>query len=77
LCLSVKPDVSADELEKIQQNPQAFMQNAMLSGAMIDVISDIEDKHAKILEIERCRSHISSFHSFFFFVDVCYFLWHS
>jgi hypothetical protein len=55
--LPVKPDVNQAELEKIEQDPQAFFSQAMLSGAMIDVISDIEDKHAKILEIERCTQY--------------------
>jgi hypothetical protein len=51
---TVKPDVNQAELEKIEQDPQAFFSQAMLSGQMIDVLSDIEQKHSKILEIERC-----------------------
>lgn len=50
----IKPDLSEAELEKIAQDPGQFLQSAMLNKGVIDVISDIEDKNARIQEIERC-----------------------
>lgn len=55
----IKPDITEDEVEKISQDPQAFLQGAMLNRAVIDVVSDIEDKHARIMEIERSVHYIN------------------
>ena len=45
----VDKDVSEADLEKIAEDPQSFMQSAMLNRAVVDVISDIEDKHQRIM----------------------------
>lgn len=55
----IKPDITEEQIEKIAQDPQSFMQGAMLNRQVIDVIADIEEKHARIMEIERAVHYIN------------------
>eukprot|EP00455_Lapot_gusevi_P027074 TRINITY_DN2863_c0_g1_i1.p1 TRINITY_DN2863_c0_g1~~TRINITY_DN2863_c0_g1_i1.p1 ORF type:complete len:295 (+),score=76.84 TRINITY_DN2863_c0_g1_i1:118-1002(+) len=55
----VKPDVTDAEIDHIAKDPSQFLSNALLHKQAVDVIADIEDKHARILEIERGVHYIN------------------